>query len=84
MILKKYLTNFIVLSVFISMMLFEVSAKNKDITEDYINVPQGKIYIRTEGQGHPVVIINGGPGGGHTVFVGWFDFLKKQKIAHHK
>lgn len=60
------------------MMLFEVSAKNKDITEDYIKVPQGKIYIRTEGQGHPVVIINGGPGGGHTVFVGWFDFLKKQ------
>ena len=34
-----------------------------------------KLYFESEGEGTPVVIINGGPGAGHTVFLGWFDFL---------
>jgi len=37
----------------------------------------GKLYFEAEGQGTPVVLINGGPGAGHAVFLGWFDFLLK-------
>jgi len=35
----------------------------------------GKLYFEAEGKGTPVVLINGGPGAGHAVFLGWFDFL---------
>lgn len=37
----------------------------------------GKLYFEAEGQVTPVVLINGGPGAGHSVFLGWFDFLVK-------
>jgi len=37
----------------------------------------GKLYFESEGKGTPVVLINGGPGSGHAVFLGWFDFLTK-------
>lgn len=57
---------------------FEISAKEQGVIEDYIKTQLGEIYIRTEGQGHPIVIVNGGPGAGHTVFLGWFDFLREQ------
>jgi proline iminopeptidase len=60
------------------MLLIDVHAKNTSVNEDYIKSPKGNIYIRTEGSGHPVVMINGGPGAGHTIFLGWFDFLKTQ------
>jgi len=35
----------------------------------------GDLYAESEGNGTPVVLINGGPGAGHAVFLGWFDFL---------
>ncbi|MGB0834788.1 MAG: alpha/beta fold hydrolase [Psychrobium sp.] len=38
----------------------------------------GNLYFESEGRGTPVVIINGGPGAGHSVFLGWFEFLTKQ------
>lgn len=60
------------------MVSFDSSAKNEGIVEDYIETQMGKIYVRTEGSGHPIVIVNGGPGAGHTIFLRWFDFLKKQ------
>jgi proline iminopeptidase len=37
----------------------------------------GKLYFESEGQGTPVVLISGGPGAGHAVFLGLFDFLVK-------
>lgn len=37
----------------------------------------GDLYFEAQGNGTPVVIINGGPGAGHTVFLGWFEFLLK-------
>jgi len=37
--------------------------------------PYGDLYFEAQGEGTPVVIINGGPGAGHTVFLGWFEFL---------
>lgn len=49
-----------------------------EFNEHYINVPLGDIYLRTEGSGHPIIFINGGPGAGHSVFLGWFNFLKSQ------
>ncbi|UTW59547.1 alpha/beta fold hydrolase [Kordiimonas sp. SCSIO 12603] len=42
----------------------------------YLETPRGKIYYETEGSGTPVFIVNGGPGAGHRVFLGWFEFLK--------
>jgi len=42
---------------------------------EYFQGKYGKLYFESKGQGTPVVLINGGPGAGHTVFLGWFDFL---------
>ncbi len=42
------------------------------------NGKYGTLYFESEGNGTPVVIINGGPGAGHSVFLGWFEFLTKQ------
>lgn len=41
----------------------------------YLETSRGKIYYELEGDGTPVVIVNGGPGAGHRVFLGWFSFL---------
>jgi len=73
--LKNLLAKLFIVSTFVMMLLIDVHAKNTSVNEDYIKSPKGNIYIRTEGSGHPVVIINGGPGAGHTIFLGWFDFL---------
>lgn len=76
--MKSFLSKIVVLAALVLMVSFNISATEKGVKEDYIETQQGKIYIRTEGSGHPIVIINGGPGAGHTIFIGWFDFLKKQ------
>ncbi|WP_448569475.1 alpha/beta fold hydrolase [Thalassotalea ganghwensis] len=51
-------------------------AKNiEKYTEEYIDSKHGKIYIATLGEGEPVIIVNGGPGAGHRVFLGHLDFI---------
>lgn len=43
----------------------------------YISTQHGKIYYEADGEGTPVVMINGGPGASRAVFWGALDFLKK-------
>lgn len=57
---------------------FSSNAQVNNIQESYIATEKGKIYLRQEGKGIPVVIVNGGPGAGHSIFLGWFDFIKEQ------
>lgn len=76
--MKRILAKLIVLTAMVLFTVFGTSAKESTVKEHYIETELGKIYVRTEGSGHPVVIVNGGPGAGHTVFLGWFDFLKAQ------
>lgn len=47
---------------------------------EVFNGPYGELYYEAQGQGTPVVIINGGPGAGHTVFLVWFEFLLKSNF----
>jgi len=42
-----------------------------------INVGDAELYVEVEGQGTPIVLINGGPGGTHHYFHPWFSRLKK-------
>ena len=44
----------------------------------YIAGKHGEIYYESNGQGIPIVFVNGGPGASRTVFWGAFDFLIKQ------
>ncbi len=43
-----------------------------------INTKSGRIYIETEGNGPPVFLIAGGPGGSHASFHPWFSRIAKQ------
>lgn len=47
-----------------------------DLKKGFIAVPDGKIYYEQEGQGLPLVLINGGPGGTHHFFHPYFSQLK--------
>jgi len=44
----------------------------KDLKKGYVDVKDGKLYYEEEGQGIPMVLINGGPGGTHHVFHPYF------------
>jgi proline iminopeptidase len=46
------------------------------LKKGYIDVKDGKIYYEEEGQGIPLVLINGGPGGTHNGFHPYFSQLK--------
>lgn len=46
------------------------------LKKGFIDIPGGKIYYEEEGQGVPLVLINGGPGGTHHVFHPYFSQLK--------
>ena len=41
----------------------------------YISTPQGRLYYEREGQGPAIVLVAGGPGGGHASFHPWFSRL---------
>lgn len=41
----------------------------------YVRTPQGRIYYEKEGQGSPVILVAGGPGGSHASFHPWFSRL---------
>lgn len=59
---------------------FAISANEQETIYDngeYISTDLGKIYYVTEGDGTPAILINGGPGAGHRVFLGWFSFLQE-------
>nr|WP_298998759.1 alpha/beta hydrolase [uncultured Allomuricauda sp.] len=45
-----------------------------------IKVNGCELYVETEGEGIPIVLINGGPGGTHHYFHPWFSSLKE---SHH-
>ncbi len=42
-----------------------------------IDVGGAELYVEVEGEGTPLVLINGGPGGTHHYFHPWFSRLKK-------
>ena len=67
---------FISLLILGSVPAFSQDQKSPYGNGQYLETPRGKIYYETEGNGTPVFIVNGGPGAGHRVFLGWFDFLK--------
>lgn len=65
--------------------IFSIFVQAQDIGLTYgdgelFDGPNGKLYFEAQGKGMPVVIINGGPGAGHTVFLGWFEFLLKSNF----
>ncbi|MBC8101229.1 MAG: alpha/beta fold hydrolase [Cytophagales bacterium] len=43
----------------------------------FIPTPKGRIYYEKEGQGPLLILVAGGPGGGHTSFHPWFNRLAK-------
>ncbi|MBD3232062.1 alpha/beta fold hydrolase [Candidatus Dependentiae bacterium] len=47
-----------------------------DLKKGFINIENGKLYYEEEGQGIPIVLINGGPGGTHHLFHPYFSQLK--------
>jgi len=47
-----------------------------DLKKGYADVKDGKLYYEQEGQGIPIVLINGGPGGTHHGFHPYFSQLK--------
>jgi len=47
-----------------------------DLKKGFVDVEKGKIYYEEEGQGIPLVLINGGPGGTHHGFHPYFSQLK--------
>lgn len=47
-----------------------------DLKKGYVNVKDGKLYYEEEGQGIPMVLISGGPGGTHHGFHPYFSQLK--------
>lgn len=60
-------------------LLFSANALSNQAYENgkYLETERGKIYYLTEGEGVPAILVNGGPGAGHRVFLGWFTFLTK-------
>ena len=44
----------------------------------YVPTSRGHIYYEADGEGTPVILINGGPGASRTVFWGALDFLKTE------
>lgn len=60
----------------VSIQLAASASDNPYGNGEYLETPRGKIYYELEGSGTPVVIVNGGPGAGHRVFLGWFSYLK--------
>lgn len=48
----------------------------KDLKKGYIDIFNGKLYYEEEGQGIPLVLINGGPGGTHHGFHPYFSQIK--------
>lgn len=48
-----------------------------DLKKHRINVGDCELYVEEEGEGTPLVLINGGPGGTHHYFHPWFSRAKK-------
>ncbi len=46
------------------------------VSKQRINVGDCELYVEEEGQGTPLVLINGGPGGTHHCFHPWFERAK--------
>jgi proline iminopeptidase len=44
----------------------------------YVNTSAGRLYYEVEGQGPPVVLLAGGPGGSHADFHPWFGRLSRR------
>jgi proline iminopeptidase len=44
----------------------------------HISIGDCKLFVETEGEGEPIILINGGPGGTHHYFHPWFSTLNDQ------
>lgn len=51
--------------------------KELDMKAQYINIGDCRLYCEIEGDGIPLVLINGGPGGTHHCFHPWFHQAKE-------
>ena len=51
-----------------------------ELIKIYIDIGECKLFCEIEGEGTPLVLINGGPGGTHHYFHPWFTNVSK----HHK
>jgi proline iminopeptidase len=49
---------------------------NMDVEKNYVNIGDCKLYCEIEGDGIPLVLINGGPGGTHHCFHPWLSEAK--------
>jgi proline iminopeptidase len=47
-----------------------------DLKKEFVEIENGKLYCEQEGQGIPLVLINGGPGGTHHGFHPYFSQIK--------
>ncbi len=47
------------------------------LNKQFVNIGDCKLYCETEGEGIPLVVINGGPGGTHHYFHPWFSEAAK-------
>ena len=50
--------------------------KISSLKKGYVDIKDGKLYYEEEGQGVPIVLINGGPGGTHHLFHPYFSQMK--------
>jgi len=52
-------------------------AQNKDAADSFAKVNGEKIWFQIKGAGEPVVLIPGGPGSTHEIFLPWFNVLSR-------
>lgn len=49
-----------------------------ELSKKKVDIGDCELYVELEGEGIPIVLINGGPGGTHHYFHPWFSALKKK------
>ena len=55
-----------------------------DYSSQYEDIGECKLHVEIKGEGIPIVLINGGPGGTHHTFHPWFSELeKKHRVIYY-
>jgi len=60
---------------FLCLLPVMAGAQESEAADSFVALSGGKIWYQIKGQGEPIVLIPGGPGSSHCVFVPWFDNL---------